>query len=211
MATRTKFDPAKVAYYEATGWKENYDHRWLRVFWLMVQMNHEEFGMSWPTAVAAAIDIVQAAVAWSPADNDIPAATRHLEKYFAKARRSANLTAAAKELADLEIDYWIVHRQLAIRRLKDHSDTDIEPMIQSLARLHAALFESTVEAMRPSAEYRALAAMTVDRITGHYTDDVPGDWRRIEQYLQQAYQAVLDAKAPLIEAGSMKTAWGDHP
>jgi hypothetical protein len=194
MPTRIHFDPAKLAYYEATGWKENYDHKWLRVFSLMVRMNHEEFGMSWPTAVAAAIDIVRAAVAWSPADNDIPTAKLHLEKYFAKARRSAKLAASAKELAELEIDYWIVHRQLAIRRMKDYSDDDIEPMIQSLARLHAALFESTPEAMRPSAEYRALAAKTVDRITGRYTDDVPGDWQRIEQYLLRAYQAVLDAK-----------------
>jgi hypothetical protein len=194
MPTKIHFDPAKLAYYEATGWKENYDHKWLRVFSLMVRMNHEEFGMSWPTAVAAAIDIVRAAVAWSPADNDIPAATHHLEKYFDKARRSAKLTASAKELADLEIDYWIIHRQLAIRRMKDQSDDDIEPMIQSLTRLHAALFESTPEAMRPSAEYRALAAKTVDRITGRYTDDVPGDWQRIEQYLRQAYQAVMDAK-----------------
>jgi hypothetical protein len=206
MATTIHFDPAKVAYYEATGWKENYDHRWVRVFTLMIRMNHEEFGMSWPTAALAAIDIVRAAVAWSPMDNDIPTATHHLEKYFAKARRAAGLSASAKELADLEIDYWIVHRQLAIRRLKDHSDEDIEPMIESLARLHAALFESTPEAMRPSAEYRALAAMTVDRITGHYTDDVPGDWQRIEQYLRQAYQAVLDARSPMAKAADLQAA-----
>jgi hypothetical protein len=60
--------------------------------------------------------------------------------------------------------------------------------------------------MRPSAEYRALAAMTVDRITGHYTEDVPGDWRRIEQYLHQAYQAVLDAKMPHASTTGIATA-----
>jgi hypothetical protein len=42
----------------------------------------------------------------------------------------------------------------------------------------------------PSAELRARAAKTVDRITGRYSTDVAGDWRLVGTYLQQAYQAV---------------------
>ena len=37
---------------------------------------------------------------------------------------------------------------------------------------------------------RALAAKTVDRITGRYSTDVAGGWRLVEASLQQAYQAV---------------------
>ena len=42
------------------------------------------------------------------------------------------------------------------------------------------------------AELRALAAKTVDRITGRYSTDVMGDWRQVEAYLQQAYRAVQE-------------------
>jgi hypothetical protein len=42
----------------------------------------------------------------------------------------------------------------------------------------------------PSAELRARAAKTVDRIIGHYSTDVAGDWRLVESYLHQAYQTV---------------------
>jgi hypothetical protein len=75
----------------------------------------------------------------------------------------------------------------------NREDGGSEPMVDALAALHAALFASSLEAMRPSAEWRALAAKTVDRITGGYSDNVEEDWRRVEEYLQQAYRAVQEA------------------
>jgi len=41
----------------------------------MVQINREQFGMSLPAAMAAALDIVRASRAFAPVDNDVPAAT----------------------------------------------------------------------------------------------------------------------------------------
>jgi hypothetical protein len=156
--------------------------------------------MSWPTAFAAAMDIVRASMAFAPLNNnDVPKATHYLERFYSKARRTMNLTTPAKQLADLEMDYWVVHRELALERIKDHAGGEIEPMTQSLNRLHAALFDSTLEAMRPSAEYRSLAAKAVDRITGRYSDNVAADWREVEQYLRQAYTAVLEAHKPAMK------------
>jgi hypothetical protein len=56
-----------------------------------------------------------------------------------------------------------------------------------------ALFGISRDAARHSAELRAMAAKTVDRITGHYSTDVDGDRRQVESYLQQAYYAVMSA------------------
>ncbi len=199
MAAKIDFDPIKVAYYEKAGWEAYYDRNWLRALRLMVQLNHEAFNMSWPTALTAAMDIVRASMAFAPLENnDVAQATHHLERFYSKARRSMKLNATAKELADLEIDYWIVHRELALERIQDRNRGDIEPMTQSLNRLHATLFDSTLEAMRPSAEYRSLAAKTVDRITGRYSEDVADDWQQVEQYLRQAYTAVMEARKPLL-------------
>jgi hypothetical protein len=190
-AQRAEFDPERLAYLEAAGWRAYYDRNWLRVFGLMVQMNREQFRMSLPTAIAAAVDIVRASIAFAPVDNDVPAATAHLQRYYAKARRAAGVQADAATLAALEMEYWVVHRRLAVARRDDPNHArDIEPMVQALTRLHAALFDAPPDAVRPSAELRAQAAVTVDRITGGYSTDVAADWRKVERLLQLAYRAV---------------------
>lgn len=197
MKSNTRFNPDKVAYYEKAGWEAYYDKDWGRVLWLMVQLNREEFGMPLTTAMAAALDIVRASLAFKPVDNDVPKATEFLCRYFEKVRRSANVRTDAQTLARLEMDYWVIHRQLAIERMKNpEADTPgsldhIVPMVEALTNLHAALFDAPPTSIRRSAEYRALAAKTVDRITGRYSTDVAEDWRQIELYLQQAYGAVI--------------------
>jgi hypothetical protein len=139
------FDPDRVAYLEAAGWQAYYDRNWPRVFSLMVQMNREQFRMSLPTAIAAAIDIVRASIAFAPVDNDVPAAPAHLRRFYDKVRRSAGLHAEAQALAALEMDYWVVHRRLAFERKQaPNHEGDIEPMVASLARLHAALFDAPI-------------------------------------------------------------------
>lgn len=190
-AQQVDFDPDRVAYLEAAGWRAYYDRNWPRVFGLMVQMNREQFRMSLPTAIVAAIDIVRASIAFAPIDNDVPAATNHLQAFYDKARRSLGFPAEARTLAALEMDYWVVHRRLAIERKQaPNHDGNIEPMVEALARLHAALFTAPPQAIRRSAELRAEAAVAVDRITGGYSIDVEDDWRQVEESLRQAYRSL---------------------
>jgi hypothetical protein len=190
MSKEHLFDPDKVAYYEKAGWEAYYARNWLRAFGLLVRLNREQFRMGFFTALSAALDTVRASRAFAPIDNDIPAAQAHIQNFFAKARPGLQIEASAQKLAELEMDYWVVHRELALRRSQNHDDHDIEAMTQSLANLHAALFNATPEAMRESAEYRALAAKAVDRITGNYSKDITADWQEVESYLQKAYRAV---------------------
>ncbi len=186
------FRPDRVAYYEAAGWRAYYDHQWPRAFWLMVRLNREEFQMPVPAAVEAALDIVRASLAFAPADNDVPKAHKYIRQYYEKARRSAGLKADAQTLSDLEMRYWVAHRELALERIRQPDKDNLGPMVDALTDLHAALFEVSPQAARRSAELRALAAKTVDRISGRYSTDVMGDWRQVEAYLQQAYRAVLE-------------------
>lgn len=193
MHRQLRFDPCRVAYFEKAGWEAYYNRQWGRVLTLMVGLNREQFRMPWWVAVAAALDTVRAAKAFAPVENDLAVAQRHLKRYFVKARRYAGIAASAEQLAALEMNYWVVHRQLARRRQQDHADDMIEPMVQALVHLHAALFGASEAAMRSSAQARALAAVAVDRITGKYSTDVAADWRTVERYLQEAYQAIATA------------------
>jgi hypothetical protein len=189
------FAADRVAYLEKAGWEAYYDRDWPRVLTLMVQMNRTQFCMSWLAAALAALDIVRAAAAFAPVDNDVAAAMQHLTHFYAKARTSAGLRTDAATLAALEMEYWLVHRELAVarKRAPDHTG-DITSMVAALEALHAALFDAPPAAIRRSAELRAQAAATVDRITGDYSDDVAADWQAIEQLLQEAYRAVIPAQ-----------------
>ncbi len=190
MADRS-FDAERVAYFESAGWRAYYDRDWLRVLGLIVQLNREQFGMSWPNAILASVDVVRASLAFAPVDNDIPKATRHLADYYAKARRAAGISADAETLAALEMNYWVIHRRLANERkaAPDHKG-DLTPMVDALASLHKTLFDLTPEVARRSAEMRAAAAARVDRITGGYAEDVQADWRQIEVELKAAYKMI---------------------
>lgn len=192
---RRPIDPDTIGYCEGAGWAAYYRRDWPRVAWLMVRLNRAQFGMGWAQALAAAVDIVRAAAAFAPAQNDLATTRGYLERFFARARRAAGMRAAAADLAALELDYWVVHRELASRRTLDRGDDDLTPMVDSLARLHAAIFDATPEQMQVSAALRALAAARVDRITGGYSDDETVDWAQIHTLLRDAYRAVC-----LVEA-----------
>jgi hypothetical protein len=190
MAQPIRFNPEQVAYYEKAGWQAYYERRWLRVLSLMVGLNRAEFQMPLPAAIAAAWETMRAAVAFAPLDNDLVKTQHYLARFYARAGRFVHLAADADTLAALELEYWVVHRRLAIQRQQNPTQEDLEPMVESLARLHAALFGSTPAAQRTSAEWRARAAAAVDRITGKRSTDVAADWQEVEECLQKAYRAV---------------------
>lgn len=194
MPRRFPFDPDAVAYYEKAGWEAYYERKWLRALSLLVRLNHNQFAMPWPTAISAALDTVRASRAFAPVANDVPRAQQHLQDFFTKAGRCVELHADPAHLAALEIDYWVVHRRVAVEKQQNPQVDNLEPLVTSLTHLHVGLFGGTPAAMRASAEWRAKAAEAVDRITGKRSPNVAADWREVEHCLQQAYRAVQMAR-----------------
>lgn len=127
---------------------------------------------------------------------------REFRLLIAMHREFFGMGAIAADLAERELHYWIVHREVARRRLAeveagrpvdDPEPAEIAPVIDAFAALHAGLFNSTPEAMHESAVHRARATAVVDRISGRYSPDVAADWARVEMLLQQAYRAIETA------------------
>lgn len=200
--------PDRIARIETELWEAYYNREWLREFRLLIAMHREFFRMSTPAAVLASYDAARAAMAFAPLDaSDLPKARRHLLRYYDKVRRALNCEAPAADLAERELHYWIVHREVARRRLAevkagravdDPDLTEIEPVIDAFARLHAGLFNSTPEVMRESAVHRAQATAVVDRISGRYSPDVAADWARVEAELRVAYRAIERATEAIV-------------
>lgn len=195
--------PDRIARIETELWEAYYNREWLREFRLLITMHREFFHMNTPTAVLASYDAARAAMAFAPLDaNDLPQARGYLLRYYEKVRQALGCRATADDLAERELHYWIVHREVARGRLAeiktgraidDPDDAEIEPVINAFANLHAGLFNSTPEAMHESAVYRARAAAIVDRISGRHSPDVAADWARVETELRLAYRAIEQA------------------
>ena len=215
MKMKPGFNPERVARLETDAWRAYYDRRWLRMARVLVAAHREQFGMRRPGALLATLASSRAAIAFAPLDRSDPDKSRRLlVPYYRRVRGALGCAASPEMLAEREIDYWVVHRRLALQRQANPAASapdsldDMGPLVVSFARLHAALFDSTPEAMRPSAEQRALAAKAVDRITGNYATNIPADWQRVEVRLTRTYQAIAavvgqaGAPAPPLEVAT---------
>ena len=195
MATPTHshlqtFNPDRVARLEASGWRAYYAHQWLRALLLMIRLVQEQFHIPFPRSVQAAYYIIRASMAFAPRDNAaaLPAVGAYISQFYAVAASTTGNLFHPPHVANLELQYWNVHRAFALAQAVD--DT---PMVDVLAALHAALFGSTAEAMRPSAVNRARAAHHVDLITGERSINPDEDWRLVYFYLRRCYEQVKAA------------------
>ncbi|MBI2845598.1 MAG: hypothetical protein HYX86_03520 [Chloroflexi bacterium] len=186
MGKTWNFDPARLAELEAAGWEAYYARNWPRAFWLLVLLCREQFRLSWLSALRAAYYVTRASMAFAPKENDVPATKAYLEKFYATAKANAGYD--PQRAAELELRYWIVHRQLV-------GNPDKADMIQALAELHSTLFGLPMEKVHRSAELRSAAAETVDRITSRTSTDIAQDWNSIRHYLTQAYSEIRQALA----------------
>ncbi len=184
MARTFTLQPERVAHFEAAGWKAYYDHKWLKMLYLLVQLCQEQFHIPFPISLFAAYYTTRASLAWVPIEHDEGKVLAYLEKFYGVARRYSGLRYDVKQVANLELQYFDVHR-----RLSDKPDK--EEFLQTLIALHSALFDLTAEQARKSAEWRLLAATTVDLITNGTSTDVEGDWSNLEASLQKAYRSVV--------------------
>jgi hypothetical protein len=180
MARTITLRPERVAYCEAAGWRAYYDRRWLKMLRLLVLLCQEEFHIPYPRSLAAAYYTTRASLAWAPVEHDEQKVLRYLEKFYAVARRFSGLTFEVKLVAALELQYFAVHRRLA-------GKTQKEKLLQTLTALHCALFTLTHRQARESAEWRMLAANTVDLITSRTSSDAESDWSKLESHLLKAY------------------------
>ena len=185
MAKIFTMQPERVAYFEAVGWKAYYDHKWLQMLRLMVLLCQEQFHIPFPISLAAAYYTMRASLAWVPVEHDERKVLRYLEKFYTVARRYSGLHYDVKRVAALELQYFEVHRRLS-------GTPEKEEFLQTLIALHRAIFGLTAEQARKSAEWRLLAANTVDLITGGTSTDPESDWHKLETYLCKAYSSIVE-------------------
>ena len=87
MAVTFDFDPERVAYFEAAGWRAYYDHKWFKMLRLLVGLCQEQFHIPFPMSLIAAYYTTRASLAWVPIDHDERKVLAYLEKFYRVVRR----------------------------------------------------------------------------------------------------------------------------
>ena len=198
MATTFKVNPERVAYFEAAGWRAYYDHKWIKMLRLIVGLCQEQFGIPFPLSLLAGYYTTRASVAWVPADHDEQKVLRYLEKFYRLARRFSGLKFDPSRVAVLELHYFDVHRRLSGKAEKAE-------FLQTLIDLHSAIFGLSSEQVKESAEWRLLAANTVDLITSYTSTEVESDWAKLEEYLRRCYRSIEDELLKHYSQASVRT------
>jgi len=153
---------------------------------LIVGLCQEQFRIPFPMSLLAGYYTIRASAAWVPADHDEQKILRYLEKFYQLARRYSGLKFDPSRVAVLELQYFDVHRRLSGKPEKDE-------FLQILIELHSAIFGLSPEQVKESAEWRLLAANTVDLITSNSSTGVEGDWVKLEEYLRRCYRSIQHA------------------
>jgi hypothetical protein len=175
--------PDLIAELEAGGWRAYYDHDWPNLVRRLVQLNQEQFHIPFPLSIVAAFHAARASRAWVPVEHDDAAVLEHLRRFYRMARRWSGLTFDPARAAQLEFNYFKVHRDLV-------GNPDKSAFVTAMAELHAHLFDLPVERMRDSAEWRVRAANTVDLITSGQSTDPEADWAKLEDELRECYRSI---------------------
>jgi hypothetical protein len=178
------FNPDRIAYLEAAGWRAYYDRAWLRLLRLTVNICQEQFAIPFPQSLLAAYYVTRGAVAWAPVEHDEDEVRRWYVRFYRLARRYSGLKFDPLRAGRLEVQYWIDHRRLI-------GNDDKSPFIDSMTALHAELFDLPPEKVRESAELRVEANNTVDLITSHRSTDEEADWARLEDQLRRCYRSIF--------------------
>ncbi len=183
MAKAARFDPDRVAYFEARGWRAYYDRQWFTLLRLLLRVNQEQFRIPFPLSLLAAYYTVRASVAWVPVDHDARVVQHYYAQFYRLARRYSSLRFDPRRVAALELQYNDDHRRLV-------GQADKRAFIATMTQLHSAVFGISPAQARESAELRVRANNTVDLITGQTSTDVEGDWRRLEALLRACYRSI---------------------
>jgi hypothetical protein len=177
------FDSAEGARVETEGWRAYYEHRWGRVFQLIVRWSRTPFHVSMPWAVVAAYRIARASAAWAPAEHNLNTVRRHIEGYYRIAFRFGNIKETPARAEDLELRHWDVHRQLI------HVPDKIA-FVDVMTELHQVIFGIGADTAHRSPVERVEANNCVDRITQGWILDIAAEWRAIEEHLRACYSLV---------------------
>lgn len=176
------FDPNQVARLETDAWRSYYAHEKLHLFRQMVELFRSEYHMPFWRSCLAAYYAAHAAVVFQPGHNraEYERALPDLVRLFTLVRKGSETDFPVHQVAQLELEWWIVHRERAQR-----PPGSLE---RALAAEQAVLYQQPESLFEDHAKARA-EAMTVR--------DTHADWVKIRALLNRSWTSLRSSVTAL--------------
>jgi hypothetical protein len=178
------FDPHAVARLETDMWRSYYDHNHVALFSQLIELLRSQYHLSTTRSVIAAYYAAHAAVIFQRGTKrpDYEQALPALVRYYSLIRAGSESAFDVQRAAQLELEWWIIHRQRA-----RHAPGDLA---ESLAALQAELYGLPAVRFREHAQARADAMLLRDQ-RAQAGQVSTADWKRINYLLDESWVSLL--------------------
>ena len=180
------FDATNVARLETAMWRSYYDKERLSLFTQLAALLRSQYRMPLARSYVTAYHAARAAFVFKAGKerSDYEKALPNLVSYYAAINAMSDKPFDVTRVAQLELEWWIVHRQRAQHQAGD--------LAAALAELQAAIFNLPAERFREHARLRSEAMLIRDEKaeSGGVTE---ADWQRIDELLNASWQALWQA------------------
>jgi hypothetical protein len=180
------FDPDEVARLETAMWRSYYDRRRLPLFGQLFALLRSQFHLPPGRSLALAFLAARAAAVFQVGRDraDYQRALPYLERYYAAILAVSQTPFDVAEVARLELDWWVVHREAA------EADGSRDGLERALAALAAELYQVPADRLGVHAERRAEAMTLRDRRSREPGGLAAADWERIEAVLRLSWRSL---------------------
>ena len=180
------FDPDEVARLETAMWRSYYEHHRFRLFTELAELLRTQYHMSIVRSQLVAYYAAHAAIVFQRGQqrSDYEKALPDLVKYYESVRRMSDQPFDVNQVAKLELEWWIIHRQRA-----QHQPGDLD---RALAELQSAIYNLPVDRFMEHGRLRA-EAMAIRDTKAEQGGVSEADWQRIYALLHESWRSLHQA------------------
>ncbi len=184
-----QFDADEVARLDTAMWRSYYNRERVRMYRELTELLEKQYKMSFWQRQLVAFYAAKAAFVFKDgkARADYEKALPDLEKFYASIRDISTTDFDAKRAAELELEWWIVHRER-----KKYKGGDLA---NALAETASAIYNMPKEVFLEHGRLRAEAMKIRDTKaeTGGVTEE---DWQKIDELLHGSWRSLQSAVKP---------------
>lgn len=181
-----KFDPDEVARLDTAMWRSYYSREHLRMFSELTELLEKQYKLRFWRRQLVAFYAAKAAFVFKDGKSraDYEKALPDVENFYAEIRRVSTTDFDAKRAAELELEWWIVHRER-----KKYKEGDLALV---LAETAAEIYKMPAENFFEHGNLRA-EAMKIRDTKAEAGDVREEDWQKIDQLLHESWRSLHSA------------------
>ena len=180
------FDPDEVARLDTAMWRSYYERERLRMYSELTELLQKQYKLNFWRRQLIAYRAAKAAFVFKDGKSraDYEQALPDLEKFYAEIRDISTTDFDARRAAQLELEWWIVHRE---RRKYQEGD-----LARALAETVAAIYQMPAEVFLEHGNLRA-DAMKIRDTQAEGGGVSEADWQRIDELLHESWRSLHNA------------------